>query len=61
MQIVALILTLLQFAIKVFDLWREKDKEKAQAKKELLHDGLEAIKESDISSLNATIDKLNRL
>ena len=61
MQIIQLIVLVLTFASKIFDLWREKDKERAKKLRQELTNGLKAAEKSDRSGVTAFFDNVNRL
>lgn len=57
-QLAVLVFT---FTIKLFDLWQEKDKEKAKLKREVLEDGLKALETNDASGVVRFFGRVNRM
>lgn len=46
------------FALKILDLWNEKDKKDAEDKKKLLQEGLDALEKNDASALTRWLDRV---
>ncbi len=50
--------SILTLTIKLFDLWIDHDRERTKRKKEALNEALDAIENSDVSSLNRAIGRM---
>lgn len=65
MEIILMIGSFLKVALFMLDLWREKDKEKAQKKSNIAKEIIYAFRETDkktrISRLNVAIGHINKL
>ena len=59
--IITLIGALIQFVVKLIDIWHEKDAEKKKLKQEALNVVKEGIATRDASKLTSGFDSFNRL
>ena len=58
MGVIQIIGSILAIAIKLFDLWYDKNEEKRKRNKEALSEAIEAIDNNDVSKLNAAIGRM---
>lgn len=61
MNILQVIGTVLVFAMKLFDLWRERDQEKKEKKKRALNEVVKGFANDDLSAVTRGFDRANRL